>query len=128
MRLNGWQRLFVLIFAAWTVAVGLFSYLAWPHPVQQGQFTAADVDSQRSNSAAQQLRVEGPDGKMYEFPRDATDDEIRAFFSRSQANGPTSQRGGFVLRMAAGWLLPPTLLYALGWGIAWVRRGFSADA
>ncbi len=64
MRLNGWQRLWVLIAGIWTLLVASF---------------VIDVGV------------------------------------------------GSPLSTFAWWAIPPLSLYALGWAIAWVRRGFSGE-
>lgn len=46
---------------------------------------------------AQQMGVKGPDGKTYQFPSDATDDEIVTFFSKQgpeKPPAPTSKMSG----------------------------------
>ena len=68
MRLNGWQRLWVLIAGVWALVV-----------------------------------------VTYELPR----------------WGPEVPPSGFLIWILFWWAVPMLGLYGLGWGIAWVRRGFS---
>ena len=60
-------------------------------------------------------------GTEHVFP--AGFDEQRAIGIVRQAMEQAHQ--GERRRLAASWLLPPLALYALGWAIAWVYRGFT---
>ena len=86
MRLNGWQRLWVLGATIWASLVLLVAVTQFPEPGQ--------------------------------LPVDPT-----SLASPSSYSYRVGEWVGMVLSI---WALPAGALYALGVGIAWVRRGFAS--
>jgi hypothetical protein len=71
-----------------------------------------------------------PNGWTLRF-RVGTDDEtitavVRAYEAALNAQLRV-QRRTFVLWTAAAWFLPCLVVYAFGWAVAWVHRGFKAS-
>jgi len=100
MRLNGWQRLWVVLVVLWTFLVLAVSYIYWPrHAV-----TPAGADAQGFI----------PDPPT--VPSSSTIMTVR------------NQRAIFAAEALATWAIPAGGIYFLGWSVGWIRRGFDTDS
>lgn len=145
MRLNGWQRLWVVTVALWTVVVVLFSVSEWPTTWSISQadvlrrLTPADArrfrDSEDRNSLSRQPGTREPGGfvgysghsvRLIEGLADADRERLARTYVAALTVALHERRSGFILEAVAWWAVPTTVLYAFGWAIAWVRRGFAA--
>jgi hypothetical protein len=211
MKINGWQRLWVVLAALWMLPVFWMTYALWPTSMD---VVERDIENRMSPTNLSRLRsvdepdpslpssgvtrsepepagwslvlernIITPDGVTHHFPIEATLDQVQAAlksethgrsgsevsFSPEQVrpvtlplavsatvaveghrrlNFPegTSEndmlrtageynavfwrilalnRATFVSEMAGWCALPAAVVYALGWAIGWVRRGFA---
>jgi hypothetical protein len=122
-RLNGWKRLWVVVSVVWTVLVALGT----------GEYVRESSGGIR--------RLYSPTGKWWDVTpeEEAKLHEAGIYLSTQPTVTPPSPSekpvtpgtrrwyadSGVVLLMLAIWLVPPVTLYAIGWSIAWVRRGFA---
>ena len=144
MRLNGWQRLWVVTVAFWTVVVMLFSVSEWP---TTWSISEADVlrrltppdarkfrDSEDRYSHSRQPGIgetglvdySGHSVRLIEGLADADRERLARTYVAALTVALHERRSGFILEAVAWWAVPTTVLYAFGWAIAWVRRGFNA--
>jgi hypothetical protein len=191
MRLNGWQRLWVLLVILWLLPVVLFSYGTWPTTgsipkadvykrlkpedgrrltdyyvvVAEGwtdvveppdaevqkdkNFMAASVEDQKAYLAhlypdfakasltdqnawlGRITGIMGPtvdiEGHSVTFVRDIPQNEMNQTaraYDAALKQILTRKRAVLVGWAFAFWALPAIALYALGFGVSWVRRGF----
>ena len=192
LRLNGWQRLWVVLVVLWTVLVGAFAWSLWPEaqvyrngktgeplsllyldpntgrpipgaddyplePVWHEHAVAltkplSKVDrillgygvTPATSDLPLRLDKEGhpvgavvniPNVGSIVFPETMTHDrinaeceEIKAYFEPPQQKRIAelrARRVHWAQFTAAFWLLPPMVLYALGWSTGWIYRGFA---
>lgn len=123
-RLNGWQRLWVVLFALWTCGVAAVAWQKWPSaldaiawqyfggPAIQGQ---SWFDFSPTEPLDLPIGAEVPHELMTPPPRADAVVQQRLRDSRLAA-------ARFVVSL---WLLPPVALYLLVWSLGWVRRGFA---
>ncbi len=105
MKLNGWQRIWVVLAALWLVPVVSFSIVTFP----QG--------SELSDEEIQQQLTE---------VRSAVENRFSDLAILESQLSP-QKRNEQIRHVAFGvgmWLVPIAVLYILGWATAWVRRGF----
>ena len=106
MRLNGWQRLWVVVAVLWTCSVLPSAYfVGWPGPQTVNEALAAGG-----------VVIESPQPPPPPPSAEALDEARQAFRSRRV------RFAGIVLMI---WTIPPALLYAFGLSVGWVRRGFT---
>lgn len=78
MRLNGWQRLFVVLAAVWSLGAGFLTWRAWPAEIERYRPWEMDFEaaaSKRGESLAQFIR------SVYPWAyQDLTDDALEAAF------------------------------------------------
>jgi hypothetical protein len=188
MRLNGWQRLWILAVILWGVVVAGVSTLLWPTNADSVPTTGEDITSLVNSTMAQrpEVVIVGVDGKEHIFPpgfdpkraaeivrrggektseasptigvpvrelepvrKDAplllsidpnaakpltiveskplSSEPLRVVASKPLSS-PGNPRNAFLLVAFAVWAIPSSCVYALGFGVAWVRRGFKAQS
>ena len=154
MRLNGWQRLWVVLSLGWTVLVGGIAVKLWPEPPPllveyQLPFHA---DAVTYDEALSRVSDKGP-GLIYDYPGPIVDvpnfgkvqfpaglsKEVMEIAQRTLKRANAKYIKGVnaasllefqAKRMKAAetaalfWLLPPIVLYLFGWSVRWVYRGF----
>ncbi len=147
MHLNGWQRLWVVISAIWTVSVVLFvtSYLPESTVYQPEVFERMSPDTgeafvdypyRRDKPVDSFKPLKGATvdigGQMVDFAdgisksamdRAAADYYVNLRAVRNQKR--VHFAAVFAAVTAVMTVLPAVALYVLGWSVAWVRRGFS---
>lgn len=158
-RLNGWQRLWILLSVLYLVGllVIAFTVSIWPTPEttrhrdefltrmpadMRGQIEAA-YSSTSEWEAALKKRPGVPPGLIPDpqpvkidngailqirvAKKGDTEPDFRvaeAYWAVVKSESRAAWRE-MVLVMVLVWLIPCAMLYALGWSVAWVRRGFS---
>ena len=165
MRLNGWQRLWVVGAVLWTLAVSLGAWRTWPivgketvsvfpnayggPPIGYYEALAFAMGGSRVGGATDPLVVDANEGQLVEIPNVGTvsfpksmptpemearaktlDDEHRKLLQRinqERREDFSAQRRGAIQFAIAALLLPPLAIYALGWALVWVYRGFRAS-
>ncbi len=192
MRLNGWQRLWIVLVAGWAVPVLIVSYELWPRPPAKAdiytrmkqddghrlldfydviatsiggtnedidpkiakltrddkQFMTASPEEQKGYLAyvdpsfpktpleqnAYLAHVTGKGGTVVEISGDTLQfvpglsqqdqDKTLTAYRRARFHILAVKRSELMGEALAVWLVPAAALYALGWAVGWVRRGF----
>jgi hypothetical protein len=139
-RLNGWQRLWVVVLLLWAVPLGVFGWGQWPlHPrAVSGEIRTAYHETRQWDGAEwrviatfedpsaefARLTVFASDGYAFRF-HEGTDPQA-AIGAVGQAL--RAERAILIAKLAATWLVSGVALYAFGWSCAWVRRGFKSTS
>jgi hypothetical protein len=136
VRLNGWQRLWVLVCILYSVLVVLF---AWADYGDETRVRTSDVQLSQSSTKAIAIglamernkqrvaKIEFPDGTILSLDPKTPDDEqeqVAAEYWDAVESVKPSKRLRFTGLVAAFWIIPCITLYILGWAIGWVYRGF----
>jgi hypothetical protein len=155
MKLNGWQRLWIVLSGIYFLAVGSYGVLAFPDgaDLEKGRAilavelslkaladSAQATGDVRSELNALRAMKDGPVRIRSEIYGDLKDAELinraRAKFDgkvdfsaldkreTDDADRLHHDRLEHVVRCVAWWIVPLLLLYALGYAIGWVIRGF----
>ncbi|WP_281687646.1 hypothetical protein [Pseudomonas citronellolis] len=109
MKLNGWQRLWVVVIVIWgVVLVGAGTYL---FNITSGRYEdyLAELD------AVERL----PDTAARNIQRQIIEDEYR-----EDVKPIITTKKRVAVGFPLVWLASSAALYALGWGVAWIIRGF----
>ena len=141
MTLNGWQRLWVVLTVLRAIAVGLATWIAWPPTYlsadpRAGVAVSEGIGSLLTDEERKAVRdrwMAGlPDGlteqRFEELKRTGLETEIKAAEDRrlaGQARALHRQRRNQLMVAGLTCIGFGGLTYALGWTVAWVRRGFS---
>jgi hypothetical protein len=151
-RLNGWQRLWVLVSVLYLVLVALVTYIFWPTvettwhraefiermPAHARQHVSTAYSSQyEADREEREVKAKYPnvewDGRPKVLPNGAVlivkGDDFQQFnamvaYSEIINAEVKAQRWATVGYAALAWLVPCLALYAFGWAIGWVFRGF----
>lgn len=139
MRLNGWQRLWILASTVWISAIAAIGYSTRPvgefaphHSTYHYQLTPASrallLDS-GSNDAA--VEVEMPNGHVLRFlstssrtDQERVSREYHELTVKAQATARASHNRFYILLA----IIPCLAVGLAGLGVAWVRRGFSGTS
>jgi hypothetical protein len=136
MRLNGWQRLWVLASIAWICATSAVGYSTRPaaefaphHPAYYYQLSPASraLLLPPSQDAAT-VEVEMPNGYVLRFrPNSSSEDQERIAqeYHHLTSLAQTAARTAHAKFYAFLAAVPCLFVGVAGFGIAWVRRGFS---
>jgi hypothetical protein len=155
VRLNGWQRLWILVSVLYLIFVGFFTYVFWPTvettwhrkefiermPADVRQHVSAAFSSQyEADREEREVKAKYPkvewDGRPQILPNGAVlivkGDDFQRFnammvYSEIISAEVKAQRRVTVGYAALAWLVPCLLLYAFGWVIGWVYRGFRSS-
>jgi hypothetical protein len=179
-RLNGWQRIWVVLIVLWALVIGVMGYRERPTYIWHSTSTAgwrepsvvagmptkswagddcrSEVSKQPTVSPEEQLKRDkeemkqrlrrsmllpdepGPDIVLVNIPLEGLKDGVTLCFKRGTAD-PVMERiaseyyEAYVTRLREQqrehtgavflvWLVPGLFLYAFGWGVGWIRRGF----
>ena len=143
--LNGWLRLWVVVTGLWILLVLTMSYANW-HGRRSG-LRALEAQWAIGTDAERQAALDGMEREIYvpdpppRRGRRATREELaRAGFPGNWGDpqwGIDAGRELVVLRQALRdervvqvqqtlmvCVIPPVFLYAFGWMVGWIRRGF----
>lgn len=123
--LNGWQRLWV-VFAGVTgiVAIALW-WIAWPR-VDEATVTRLAECSKQLAPNARVAEIEAD----FELFRSCNGWWAYTLHKTPEAyiSDIERQRRDVTIGIAAAWAVLVGLVYALGWAVAWVRRGFAGTS
>ena len=159
-RLNGWQRLWIVLSGFYLIVAVAFTIAFWPTPETtrhrdefltrmpadlRGKVDAAYSSTFEWEAAMKRATPPGtppgfiPDPQPVKLPngailqiRVAKKGDTEPDFRVAEAYWAVVQSATRAARwetawvMALVWLIPCLTLYALGWAVAWVRRGFSS--
>jgi len=149
-RLNGWQRLWIVLSAIYLLLLVGLAIDLWPRPEttsHREEFLTRMPAELRARIDAAYATKSGwdaaspsfvPDPQPVEFPNGAvlrirgakagdTEPDVRvaAAYWAVVESATRAARWRTTWVTALVWLVPCLTLYALGWAVAWVRRGFS---
>jgi len=149
MRLNGWRRLWVVGIVLWTALVVFVSMGNWPTTRSVSQTDvfrrlASDDAGQFPDSTEGYVPAGGPSRSWSPTPvagsvvgiighrvrlidglADADIHRLMRTYHAALTAALREEQRAFTLAALAWWAIPTFTLYAFGWAIAWVRRGFS---
>jgi hypothetical protein len=152
IKLNGWQRLWIVAVVMWLLPVIVFSYELWPTTANVSKdevyaqlrpddlrllvplkpvgtlspVPAAKVtlDLSRSIPLPSQPVAEGHQVYfLYGVPPEEMN-QITRTYALILHHILSTKRAAFTVKMFGFWMVPTMGLYLAGWAIAWVRRGF----
>ena len=144
--LNGWQRLWVVVTVFWTVAGLSVSYVLWPGPSSDLRWAEAQAvlstDPYAGETVAGEREFQGdslvssyhpcagelPPGLSW-FERNAPEASRRYVKDWKTCLEPLRQslRNSRVEHVQVTLMclaIPSVFLYAFGWSVGWIRRGF----
>lgn len=142
MRLNGWQRLWIFISVAWVLVVLGFAiqsmrseeerYSRWSNELLEYVASQAPELQGRTTASLRAAYVTLTDKQLVEAMHDAYLVKHPAYrFGFSSIDEKYSQPNGLgvtqVKTLVMIGLIPPLLVYVLGLGLVWVRRGFKQE-
>lgn len=159
LRLNGWQRLWILVSVLYLLLVGSLAYAFWPtlestrHRAEFIERMPADVRKQINGAYASQWEADqeakdvsrtlppgfvlkGREGRLQVLPNGAVFRVVGSEFEQFRVLAAyvdvvdaevKAQRWATARTVALAGLVPCLALYALGWAIGWVYRGFRSN-
>lgn len=139
LRLPGWWRLWIFLSVVWLVAVGAFSYAAWPsenqaehHPAFIYQLESKQRELLATDGATTVgIEVDMPNGYRLRF-KQGVEETVVAPVARAYheitVQAQAEARRSSLRQVALVSLLPPLAVALLGTGVAWVRRGFKVGS
>ena len=143
-KLNGWQRLWVLVSAIYLFVVIFFAVFTFPSPenntdadkilkslptksleILAGQ--SSGVPDKLTDEHSKTIPVTYPNGQVLEFLPSTNKTDIE-YVSKEYWNTVTdltnTKRIIFLFQMLLAWIVPCVILYLLSWSIGWVYKGF----
>jgi len=150
IRLNGWQRLWVVISTLYLVLVAGLVYPGWPtfeRTAHRDVFVARMPDEARKHVVASYVSEwsarEDRNGVHHVMPNGAVlvlrspsfrgvwDEDVQkvvnAYFDVVR-EATRAARWSFAGYALLTWLIPSAVIYGLGWSVGWVLRGFRDSA
>ena len=135
MRLGGWHRTWVLLCTIYLAAVVIIAYLFLPsettHPhsdkIYDGMARESIAMLVTDPSKNDIVSVEIHNGHILRFPAGTSIEKMELVandYARSLSQVVATERRRYLLVTLILWLGPCLTIYALGWGIHWVHRGF----
>ncbi len=143
LRLSGWQRLWIFVTVIYLVIVGAISYATFPsgknvRGVDQilkslkpdvRKLVALDSEDKDNAVSPAGQKIQFPDGRILTIQGGLSEQENEAVgraLVQATRQEIKRERKSFLRSALLAAILPCAAIYALGWGIGWVRRGFSA--
>ena len=135
MRINGWQRLWLLISFVSAVVVAPVavrqyperSEIDWQYERDMKELTAERIEAWRHLNKNNPYA--GPEDLLEPIPKVISDGKARVNMTREVAlRELPGKQWKFVLTVLASWLGFALLVYALGWLTAWTIRGFKEQS
>ena len=148
-RLNGWQRLWVLLSLIYSIPVAVVALLQFPttnesyhtddfyRELRKESLSKLVISPSKSKSGGSFIdpddigtQVEMPNGHLLPFKKGVTDDEMRTVareYHSITERATLNRRLRIVGYSLLAWITPCVALYLVGVGIAWVRRGFRSE-
>ena len=154
MKLNGWHRLWIVLAAAWSLPVLTYTYLEWPiaGSITKADVYARmksddakrfvdyyDVLAAKVGGTSPRYTIEDPgqqsneglvvqiDGRTVQFVNGVSREDmnlIAGSYHAALLRILAIKREALAIQAFALWMVPAVMLYALGWAIGWIRRGF----
>lgn len=140
---NGWQRVWLVLLLVSTLPLGAYIYHKLPtesdigHHLRfyrqlksqsieklSGTLTAISFDEDAKDSG---IEIEMPNRHVLRFRNGVPHEEIIAVgeeYMTILEREAAEKRRRFLAITIAAWLVSGGLIYAIGWGVAWVIRGF----
>lgn len=138
LRLNGWQRLWVVASLLLLILFSGIGALLWPAygSIKESKEIEAELTTEAQQQIAKDgqpvdVQVEMPDGYIMKLkPGIETKKSTLAVLEyMSLLNTRLAHaRVLFALKALAVWLMACAAIYLSGWSVGWVRRGFKPDA
>jgi hypothetical protein len=140
-KLNGWHRIFVVVALLWCIFVYVYGNGLFGNRLQKvyetsfvmhelKKFPKADlIDSNRDLFRPWPYADRTmPDGVVVHVYKDFTNSEIEVAYQRVQPSIKAAKRKllqDYLFKTALICFLPLLGLYAFGWAVGWIRRGFN---
>ncbi len=142
MKLNGWHRLLILLCIIYLAVV--VSYVIIEFPKAKNIQHSTEFYSKLSKKSAQMIepatseketpeesiKVKMPNGHIIAFKNKYPEKEAEVVcleYWRLVEQKAKEKRVHLLLYAFLFWLVPCFGLYAFGWGISWVYKGFKSD-
>jgi hypothetical protein len=150
-KLGGWHRLWVVIAFLYLVILMGVAWSTRPEPASiphqaafyahlppevQSRILNSQIDPtkerifiQDAKNTSNAILVEMPNNHILVFRKDLAQSDAeasaRAYWDSVESQA-SNERLGHFFYAAAWWVMPVALVYALGWAIGWVYRGFKS--
>ena len=143
LKLNGWQRLWVLASSIYFVIISAYVFVEFPQPERithdrayvkrlsaQSQTLMVPEDKEGwQNAEDWGTDVEMPNGTRLSFKKGVSEKDMsvaaKEYWALITATA-NERRWSLVGSAALWWLVPSIALYIFGWAIGWVYRGFQS--
>lgn len=125
MRINGWQRLWVVMSLAWAVVIFILTADNWPEArsecLSMPEFTLYSLKDENQRRADRDI----PPLSISEYKAQIREERIKCQVSlqESHDNLPQEKRGAVIFSIGF-WFVSSISAYVTGWLFAWIRRGF----
>ena len=144
MSLNGWQRLWVVVSLLCLVPFALVTYRDWPRfedardyagyhralpPALRSHLVAGNATT--LPEGAIEFRGDMPNGDSLAFRKGTTEEQAGAVaraYGEIVDTSVAKARWGLVIKAIVPWLGSSFTVYALGWSVAWIIRGFRQES
>ena len=146
LRLNGWQRLWAVVVVLGGLSLAVLAYATWP---TTESVEPDEVYVRMPRSTTWVLRDAGEplfrptqdvrptrdstivdiEGHSVPFLAGAPEDQVTSTvnaYSAALREALRAKRLQYAQERFAWWAVPAVALYMAGWGVGWVRRGFTA--
>jgi hypothetical protein len=137
MKLGGWQRLWIVLSAAMIVPFGLVvvNFLpqagdVWHEDAYYEQLSETAKSQLAPPDSVDAIQVRMPNSHIIRTRPDVAvkkSTELFVEYNDIINAALRKQRISFVGAVVASWLVASLSLFAVGWVIGWVRRGFAAS-
>jgi hypothetical protein len=139
LRLGGWWRLWIFLSAVWLAISALLGFSSWPvedhaphHPALLYQLEPKQRELLATEGSQDVgTEVEIPNGHVLLFKPGvdkASMTPVAKSYLKAAAAARSIERTEHVQTFLLVGLAPPAIIALLGLGVAWVRRGFTAQA
>lgn len=142
MKLDGWHRLWILICIIYLAVVVSYVIIEYPK-AEQIQHTAEYYrelstesaqmivsTSSQEKSLGEHIEVEMPNGHIIVFKDEYPEKEFKKVcleYWDLVEQKATEKRVNFLIYAFLFWIVPCIGIYAFGWGISWVYKGFKSN-
>jgi hypothetical protein len=140
-KLNGWHRIFIFIAPLWCVFVYFYGNDLYGNRLQKVNETSFVMQELNKSPKADLIDSNRdpfrpwpyadrtmPDGVVVHVYKDFTNSEIEIAYQKVQPSIKALTRKflqDYLLKTALICFLPLLGLYAFGWAVGWIRRGFN---